>query len=109
MATIRCQDTVFLTTDFDNCVSELRASHAAFQAPLHVTIPAGRRVGVPRIRVHDLVVEFDETRTTRDAVASILAKYGCRERPQDADASPAGPAAANPSPIFGSVITTQMT
>ena len=56
MTAIRCQDTVFLTTDFDDCVQELRANQATFQAPLHVTVsPPGRRIGVPQIRVHDLV------------------------------------------------------
>jgi hypothetical protein len=43
MTHIRLQDTVFFTTDFDNCVDELRANHANFQAPLHVTIPPARR------------------------------------------------------------------
>jgi hypothetical protein len=99
MTAIRCQDTVFLTTDFDDCVKELRANQATFQAPLHVTVkPAGLRIGVPEIRLHDLVVEFDETRTTRAAVLAVLAPYGCRARPQDPDASPAGPVAATPSP-----------
>jgi hypothetical protein len=51
MTSIRLQDTVFFTTDFDNCVNELQANHAAFQAPLHVTITPARRFGVPRVRV----------------------------------------------------------
>jgi hypothetical protein len=109
MTSIRCQDTVFLTTDFDTCVSELRASHAAFQAPLHATIPPGRRFGVPRIRAHDLIVEFDETRIPRAAVLSILAKYGCHERVPAWGASPGGAVPTNPAPLFVSVITTQMT
>lgn len=109
MTPIRLQDTVFFTTDFDNCVNELSANHANFQAPLHVTIPPARRVGVPQIRVHELVVEFNETRTTRATVVAVLAKYGCQERVQDSDAFPGGPVAANPPPIFVSVITTQMT
>jgi hypothetical protein len=62
-------------------------------------------VGIPQIRVHDLIVEFDETRTTRAAVVSILAKYGCRERPQGRDASPGGPLPSNRPPDFRSVIT----
>jgi len=95
MTPIRLQDTVFFTTDFDNCVNELRANHATFQAPLHVTIPPARRVGVPQIWVHDLVVEFDETRTTRASVAAVLATYGSHERPQDSDTSPGGPAPSN--------------
>src|SRR5262249_52629026 len=37
MTTIRCRDTVILTTDFDSSVNELRTSRAAFQALLHVT------------------------------------------------------------------------
>jgi hypothetical protein len=82
MTPIRCQDIVFLTTDFDDCVNELRSSHATFQAPLHATCsPPDKRVGIPQIRVQDLVVEFDETRATRAAIVSILAKHGCRERP----------------------------
>jgi hypothetical protein len=110
MTAIRCQDTVFLATDFDNCVNELRANHATYQAPLHVTCrPPGRRVGVPEIRVHELVVEFDETRTTRATVVAVLAKYGCHEQVQDSDACPAGPVTANPPPFFVTVITTQMT
>jgi hypothetical protein len=109
MIPIRCQDTVFIATDFDNCVNELRASHATFQAPLHVTTPPARRVGVPRIRAHELVVEFDETRTTRATVVAVLAKYGCQERVQDSDASPGGPVPSNPPSCFVSVITTQMT
>jgi hypothetical protein len=95
MTTIRCQDTVFLTADFDDCVKELHSNRATFQSPLHVTIrPAGLRMGVPEIRLHDLVVEFDETCTTRVAVVAVLAKYGCRERPQGPDASLAGPVVA---------------
>jgi hypothetical protein len=110
MTPLRCHDTVFLTTDFDDCVNELRANHATFQAPLRVTYSAlARRVGVPQLRAHDLVVEFDETRTTRAAVVAVLAKYGCHERPQGSDASPAGPVPSNPIPDFVSVITTQMT
>jgi hypothetical protein len=81
---------MLFTTDFDNCVNELRANYATFQAPLHVTIPPARRFGVPQIWVHDLVVEFDETRTTTDAVVAVLAKYGCQERPLDSGASPGG-------------------
>jgi hypothetical protein len=109
MTPIRLQDTVFFTTGFDNCVNELSANHANFQAPLHVTIPPARRFGVPQLRAHDLVVEFDETRTTRAAVMAVLAKYGCHERPQDLDASPGGRVLSNPLPVFVSVITTQMT
>ena len=110
MTPIRCQDTVFHTKDFDNCVNELSANLAAFQAPLRVTgSPPASRVRVPQIRVHDLVVEFDETRTTRDAVVAVLAKYGCHERPQDSDASPRGQFPSNPSPVFVDVITSQMT
>jgi hypothetical protein len=109
MTHIRLPDTVFFTTDFDNCVHELRANHATFQAPLHVTIPPARRFGVPQIRVHELVVECDETRTTRATVVAVLAKYGCHERVQDSDASPGGPVSSNPPPVFVSVITTQMT
>ena len=110
MTPIRCQDTVFHTKDFDNCVNELSANHAAFQAPLRVTgSPPASRVRVPEIRVHDLVVEFDETRTTRDAVVAVLAKYGCYERPQDSDASPRGQFPSNPSPVFVDVTTFQMT
>ena len=100
MTPIRRQDTVFLTIDYDNCVNELRANHATFQAPLHVTIPPGKRFGGPRIRAHDLIVEFDETRTTRAAVVSVLAKYGCQERPQGRDTSfwwPGGPRIRSPS------------
>ena len=89
MTPIRCQDTVFHPKHFDNCVNELSANHAAFQTPLRVTgSPPASRVGVPEIRVHDLAVEFDVTRTIRDAVVAVLAKYGCHERPQDSDASP---------------------
>jgi hypothetical protein len=107
MTPIRCQDTVFLTMDFDNCVKELRDNHATFQAPLHVTIPPGKRFGVPRIRAHDLIVEFEETRTTRAAVVSVLAKYGCQERPQNWDTSFAGPVVpAHSAPIFVGVVTT---
>jgi hypothetical protein len=109
MTPIRIQDTVFFTTDFDNCVNELSANYANFQAPLRVTIPPARRFGVPQIRAHDLVVEFDETRTTRAAVMAVLAKYGCHERPQDLDASLGGPVLSNPLPVFVSVITAQMT
>jgi hypothetical protein len=109
MTHIRLKDTVFFTTDFDNCVNELRANHANFQAPLHVTISPARRVGIPQIRVHELVVEFNEARTTRATVVAVLAKYGSHERVQDSDASPGGPVPANPPPIFVSVITTQMT
>ena len=108
MTPIRCQDTVFHTKDFDNCVNELSAKHATFQAPLRVTSsPPASRVRVPEIRVHDLVVEFDETRTTRDAVVAVLAKYGGDERPQDSDASPRGQFPSNPSPDFVNVITSQ--
>jgi hypothetical protein len=106
---IQLQDTAFFSTDFDNCVNELRANHATFQAPLHVTIPPARRLGVPQIRVHELVVEFDETRTTSATVVAVLAKYGCHERVLDSDASPGGPVPANPPPVFVSVITAQMT
>jgi hypothetical protein len=110
MTTIRCQDTVFLTMNFDDCVKELRANQAIFQPPLHVTVsPPGLRIGVPEIRLHDLVVEFDETRTTRAAVLAVLAKYGCHERPQDRDASSGGPVAPTPPADVVSVITTQMT
>jgi hypothetical protein len=99
MTPIRCQHTVFLTTDFDDCVKELHSNQAAFQSPLHVTVrPAGLRMGIPEIRLHDLVVEFDETCTTRAAVVAVLAKYGCRERAQGPDASLAGPIAPDPSP-----------
>ena len=99
MTHIQCQDTVFLTTDFDACVKELRANSANFQTPLHITIPPDSRFGVPLFRAHELVVEFDETRTTRAAVASILAKYDCRERSQGWDASSGGPAPRSRSPI----------
>jgi hypothetical protein len=109
MTAIQCQDTVLLTTDFDDCVKELRANQANFQAPLHVTIPPPRRFGVPCIRAHDLVVEYDEAQTTKTAVLTVLAKYGCRERQQDRDDSSAGPVPAKPLPDFVSVITTQMT
>jgi len=110
MTAIRCQDTAFLTTDFDNCVKELRANQASFQAPLHVTVsPPASRVGVPQIRAHDLVVAFDETRTRRAAVVAVLAKYGCRERSQGSDASAGGTLPSNPPSGFLSVITTQMT
>jgi len=110
MTPIRCQDTVFHTKDFDNCVNELSANLAAFQAPLRVTgSPPASRVGVPEIRVHDLAVEFDVTRTIRDAVVAVLAKYGCHERPQDSDASPRGQFPSNPSPVFVDVTTSQMT
>ena len=85
----RCQDTVFHPMAFDNCVNELSANHVTFQVSLLVTgSPPASRVRVPQIRVHDLVVEFDVTRTIRDAVVAVLAKYGCHERPQDSDASP---------------------
>ena len=107
MTPIRLQDRVFFATDFDNCVNELRTNHATFQAPLHVTIPPGRRFGVPQIRAHNLVVEFDETRTTRDAVLAVLAKYGCQERPQDSDATLRS-VPSKPPPDLVSVITTQM-
>ena len=100
---------MFLTTNFDACVEELRANSANFQTPLHITIPPGRRWSVPLIRAHELVVEFDETRAPRSAVASILAKYGCRERSQGWDASSRGPVHSKPTPDFVSVITTQMT
>jgi hypothetical protein len=101
---------VFHPKHFDNCVNELSANHAAFQAPLLVTgSPPASRVRVPQIRVHDLVVEFDETRTARDAVVAVLAKYGCHERPQDSDASPRGQFPSNPSPFFVSVVTSQVT
>jgi hypothetical protein len=60
--------------------------------------------GVPQIWVHELVVEFGETRTTRAPVVAVLAKYGCHERPQGWDAPSGGPA-----PGVMSVITTQMT
>ena len=110
MTPIRCQDTVFHLMAFDNCVNELSANHATFQAPLRVTgNPPASRVRVPEICVHDLVVEFDETRTTRDAVVAVLAKYGCHERPQDSDASPRGQFPSNPSPVFVDVTTSQMT
>jgi hypothetical protein len=110
MTAIQCQDTVFLTTDFDDCVKELRDNHASFQAPLHVTVCAPvLRVGVPQIRLHDLVVELDEARTTKAAVLAVLAKYGCRERRHSSDPFSGGPAPAKPLPDFGSVITTQMT
>jgi hypothetical protein len=105
MNPIRLQDTVFFTTDFDNCVNELRANHATFQVPLHVTIPPGKRFGVPQIRVHEVVVEFDETRTTRAAVVSILASYGCHERPQGWYAPPGD----SLPPGFLSVLTTHTT
>jgi hypothetical protein len=105
MTPIRLQDTAFVTTDFDNCVKELGANHATFQIPLHVTIAPGRRFGVPQIRVHEVVVEFDETRTTRAAVVSVLARYGCRERPQGWYASPG----VSLPPGFLSVLTTQTT
>jgi hypothetical protein len=53
---------VFHPNHFDNCVNELSANHATYQAPLRVTgSPPASRVRVPQIRVHDLVVEFDET------------------------------------------------
>ena len=109
MTHIQCQDSVFLTTDFDACVKELSADSANFQTPLHITIPPGKRCSVPLIRAHELVVEFDGTRTTRAAVASILAKYDCRERSQGWDASSGGPAPSKPAPDFVSVITTQTT
>ena len=109
MTHIQCQDTVFFTTDFDACLKELSANSANFQTPLHITIPPGRRFGVPLIRAHELVVEFDETLTTRAAVASILAKYYCRERSQGWDASSGGPAPSKLAPDFVSVITTQTT
>jgi hypothetical protein len=64
---------------------------------------------VSQIRAHELVVEFDETRTTRATVVAVLAKYGCHERVQGLGASSGGPVPANPPPIFVSVITTQMT
>jgi hypothetical protein len=101
---------VFHTKDFDNCVNELSANYAAFRVPLRVTgsSPASR-VRVPEIRVHDLVVEFDETRTTRDAVVAVLTKYGCHERPQHSDASPGGQFPSNPSHFFVSVVTSQVT
>jgi len=110
MTAIRCKDTAFLTADFDNCVNELRANQATFQAPLHVTLspPAGR-VGVPQLRVHDLVVAFDETMTSRTAVVAVLDKYGCHERPQSSEGSPGGTLSSNPRPGLLSVITTQMT
>jgi hypothetical protein len=66
-------------------------------------------MGVPEIRFHDLAVEYDETRTTRAAVVSILARYGCRERPQDGGASPGAPLASSRRPDLLSVITAQMT
>ena len=48
MTPIRCQDTVFHPKNFDNCVNELSANHAAFQAPLRVTgSPPASRVRVP--------------------------------------------------------------
>jgi hypothetical protein len=107
MTPIRCQDTVFLTMDFDNCVKELKTNHAIFQTPLHVTIPPGKRFGVPRIRAHDLIVVFDETRTTRAAVVSVLAKYGCQERSQGWDTSFGGLVVPVHSlPIFVNVLTT---
>ena len=110
MTPIRCQDTVVHTKDFDNCVDELSANHAAFQAPLRVTgSPPASRVGVPEIRVHDLAVEFDVTRTIRDAVVAVLAKYGCRERPRGLDTSPRGPVPSDPSPVFVSEMTSQIT
>jgi hypothetical protein len=105
MTPIRCQDTVFLTTDFDDCVRELRAHHATFQAPLRCTCrPPASRVGVPQVRAHDLVVEFDETRTRRAAVVSTLAKYGCRERPQGGDTPPVGPLPSNATVGRGRVL-----
>ena len=101
---------MFHTKDFDNCVNELGANHAAFRAPLRVTgNPPASRVRVPEICVHDLVVEFDETRTIRDTVVAVLSKYGCHERPQDSDASPRGQFPSNPSPFFVSVVTSQVT
>jgi|SRR5947209_7479468 len=100
MTTIRCRDTVFSTTDFDNCVNELRANQASFQAPLHVTIPRSRRFGVPQIRVHELVAEFDEARSTRAAVVAILAKYGCHEGVQSSDGPCGGPVPSSPLPNF---------
>jgi hypothetical protein len=48
-----------------------------------------------------------ETRTTRAAVVSVLAKYGCQERPQGWDTSFGGPVVPVRSlPIFVSVLTT---
>jgi len=109
MTPIRCQDTVFHTKDFDNCVNELSANHVTFQVSLLVTgSPPASRVRVPQIRVHDLVVEFGEPRTTRDAVVAVLAKYGCHERPQDSDASPRGQFPSNPSPVFVDATTSQI-
>ena len=101
MTAIHCQDTVFLTTDFDACVNELQANQATIRAPIHVIVrPTGLRIGVPEIRLHDLVVDFDETRTGRAAVLAVLAKYGSRERQPDPGASLVGAVAVNPSPIF---------
>lgn len=114
MTAIRCQDTVFFTTDFDRCVEDLRANQATFQTPLHVSVmSSGRRFGVPQIWVHELAVEFDEARTTRAAVVAVLAKYGCHERvPEEAlssDRSYAGSVPSNPPPNFVFGITTQLT
>jgi hypothetical protein len=39
MTIIRCQDSVFLTTDFDDCKKELRANQATFQHPLLARSP----------------------------------------------------------------------
>jgi hypothetical protein len=110
MTPIRCQATVFHTKDFDNCVNEPSAKYAAFRAPLCVTgSPPASRVRVPEIRVRDLVVEFDETRTIRDAVVAVLEKSGCHERPQEPDASPRGQFPSDPSRFFVSVVTSQVT
>jgi hypothetical protein len=71
MTPIRCQDTVFHPMAFDNCVNELSAKHATFQAPLRVTgSPPARRVRVPQIRVHDLVVDREERQRLRVRVNS---------------------------------------
>jgi hypothetical protein len=110
MTPVRCQDTVFRTKDYDNCVNELSANHVAFQAPLRVTgSPPASSVRVPEIRVHDLVVDFDERRTTSDAVAAVLAKYGCYERSQDLDTPSRGPVLSDPLTVFVSAMTSQVT
>jgi hypothetical protein len=72
MRTIRCHTMTFSFPGFKDCEEELHARGAWFKHPLRISV----RLSPPSIRVHDPIVELDETRATRAAVLSVLAKYG---------------------------------
>jgi len=110
MMRIRCQDTEFATINFDACEKELQVNQARFQTPLHLSSGIiTRRASVPCIRLHDLVVEFDETKTPRTRLLSLLLRYGCRERAQDAAAFTLDATSPKQPETWLSVITTEAT